>query len=201
MTDTRRIAFVIAQRFRRLSGTSRAALAIGVTFVAYGVVEAVVSGGSGASAALACRSAQLSARLGRFGVAAGSVGGVAVLRNDSSEPCALEGYPGLRMLDRAGRRIPTHVHRGASMTAPAVAVRRVTLAPGGVARFHIGFTDMTGYGFAHCPVSARVAPTPPGAASAIIVPWQLQPYGGSAVHVRCGVINVSAVFAAPPGRP
>jgi hypothetical protein len=183
------------ERFRRLSGPSRAALAIGVAFVLFGVVEGVVSGGRGAKAAATCRSDGLTAKLGRFGVAAGSVNVVAVLRNDSSAVCTLEGYPRLRMLDRRGRGLATHLHRGASVTVPAVAVRRITLAPGAAAGFYIGFADMTGYGVARCPASARVAVTPPGAAGAIVVPWQLQPYGGTAVHVRCGVINVSAVFA------
>jgi hypothetical protein len=72
----------------------------------------------------------------------------------------------------------------------------VTVKPGGEASFDLGYDDATGYENDRCPISARVAITPPNASRPITVPWRMQPYGGGSVtHLRCGQITVSPVFA------
>jgi hypothetical protein len=148
-----------------------------------------VSGSSGASLER-CHRNQLRAHLGQGNGAAGSVRISASFRNTSSSTCSLEGYPGMQMLNKAGKPIPTSVHRGLPGTAP---VRSVTLAPGGVAKFYMGFADATGYGNKKCPTSARVKVTAPNDFSSITVAWHLQPYGGSIPHLHCGLISVSPV--------
>lgn len=72
------------------------------------------------------------------------------LRNRSSAPCTVTGIPGLTLLDRRGRRLPTHplpAHPGA-LTAVLV-----TLAPGKTATATARFSpDVPGPGE---PVSGR----------------------------------------------
>jgi hypothetical protein len=150
-----------------------------------------VSGSSGAGLQR-CHRSQLRAQLGQANGAAGSIRISATFRNTSSSTCSLEGYPGMQMLNKAGKKIPTSVHRGLPGTAP---VRTVSLAPGGAARFYMGFADATGYGNKKCPASARVKVTAPNDFSSITVAWHLQPYGGTIPHLHCGLISVSPVQA------
>jgi hypothetical protein len=142
-----------------------------------------------------CHSAVLGVSLGGAGVAVGHVGEVVSFRNHSAARCTLYGYPGLQMLNAARRKLATEVLRGIAYTVPAVPRRVVTLAPGAEASFDVGYEDATGYGFDHCPTSSSVEITPPGAYDPITVTWRIQPFGGSATHLRCGQITVSAVFA------
>jgi hypothetical protein len=146
------------------------------------------------SAASRCLSAKLHVRL-TVGVAAGSIGDTVTFTNASATTCTLRGYPGVQMLTANGRRLVTHLHRGASVTVPAVPVRTVILASGREASFYLGYADETGYELLKCRTSAGVDITPPNATKPITVPWHLQPYGGTIEHLRCGIITVSPVFA------
>jgi Protein of unknown function (DUF4232) len=151
-----------------------------------------VSGSNGAGLQR-CHRDQLRAQLGQANGAAGSVRISATFTNTSKSTCTLEGYPGMQMLNEAGKQIPTTVHRGLSGTVTQV--RTVSLAPGAAARFYMGFADATGYSGKKCPASARVKVTAPNDFSSITVAWHLQPYGGTIPHLHCGLISVSPVQA------
>lgn len=146
-----------------------------------------------------CLSNNLSVLAGRTGGAMGSVGVVGVVfKNNSEVTCTLMGYPDLQMLDAAGNPVITHVHKGTSVTVQFTPEDLVTLLPGGEAMFDLGYSSATGYGSAYCPTSARVLITPPNTNQPIVVPWKLQPYGGSTIaKLRCGEITVSPVYAPP----
>jgi hypothetical protein len=153
---------------------------------------------AGAATALTvprCLVAQLAVKPGQGGVAAGSVGQTVHFTNVSRHTCLLDGYPGMQMLNGAGKPIATEVHRGASVTVVSRPVRLVTLAPGGEASFDIGYADATGFGNERCPTSARVEVTPPNDYGHLTIAWALQPYGGDIPHLECGLINVSPVYA------
>jgi hypothetical protein len=151
-----------------------------------------VAGSSGAGPQR-CHSNQLRARLGQSSGAAGSLRLSATFTNTSKSSCSLEGYPGMQMLNRAGKPIATSVQRG--LSGVSTRVRIVSLAPGTAARFYMGFADATGYGNRKCPTSARVRVTAPNDFSSLTVDWHLQPYGGTIQHLRCGLISVSPVTA------
>jgi hypothetical protein len=148
-----------------------------------------------AAAGTRCLVAQLAVKPGAGGGAAGSIGQTVHFTNTSDRSCTLSGYPGLQMLNGAGRPIATEVHRGASVTVPSRPVSLVTLAPGGEASFDLGYADATGFGNEQCPTSARVQITPPNDYGHLTISWRLQPYGGDIPHLECGLIDVSPVFA------
>jgi hypothetical protein len=106
---------------------------------------------------------------GKFLVVPGSPGAGNILytvqlRNRSSYTCFVSGIPGLRLLGRTGKALPTHVspaHPGA-MTAVKVALR-----PGGYAAATARFSpDVPGVGEGHpgpCePVAHKLRITPTG---------------------------------------
>ncbi len=134
-------------------------------------------------------------------MAAGSIGVSVYLTNVSGSRCVLLGYPDLQMLTATNRLIPTMTHHGPAMTVPSIKARPVSLAPGGSATFYTGYSDVTGYGANHCPISTRVAITPPRDKTAIVIDWRLSLYGGSVQHVQCGGVNVSPVIAGIHRRP
>jgi hypothetical protein len=142
-----------------------------------------------------CLVSELSVKPGQGGAAAGSIGQVVHFTNVSHVSCTLYGYPGLQMLDAAGKPIATEVHRGSSVTVPSLPVSVVNLLPGKVASFHLGYPDGTGYGNDKCPTSTRVEITPPNDYGHFTIAWALQPFGGEIPHLECGEITVSPVFA------
>ena len=150
-----------------------------------------------------CHSSQLRVEQGRVGAAMGSIGITAAgFRNISKTACTLKGYPTLQMFDANGHRISTHVMHRASASVPFIATKVVMVRPGQAAKFDLGYANQTGYGFAKCPTSARVAVTPPNNLRPISARWHLQPYGGSTIaKLRCGEITVSPVYSAMKTRP
>ena len=171
--------------------------AVAVTGVLlFGAAVATADATSLAAIPSRCHPSQLIVRIGHEGAAAGHIGVEVRFQNVSARACTLYGYPGLQMLDAAGRPLPTEVHRGRAYTVPNVAERLVTLRPRAGAAFDAGWDDATGYGRKQCPTSTRVLITPPDAYQSIKIAWRIQPYGGGSVqHLRCGQITVSPVFA------
>jgi hypothetical protein len=134
------------------------------------VAVAAVAVGTGRSAYptnVACKGKNLT---GKFILVPNSQGAGNVLytlqlRNASGASCFVSGIPGLRLVGKTGKLLPTHVspaHRGA-MTAV-----KVTLRPGGYAAATARFSpDVPGQGEGHpggpCePVAARIRISPPG---------------------------------------
>lgn len=104
-----------------------------------GVVVATILGlaTAPAAAAPAQASACAASRLtGTFTVLPGSAGAGSItyvlrLKNTSSADCFVSGIPGLTLLDRNGKPLPTHV---APAHPGALTAVRVDLAPGGSAK-------------------------------------------------------------------
>ncbi len=163
--------------------------------IALAALAAITPASASASAPHRCYSSQLAVTPGQAQGAAGSVGQTVQLRNLAHVTCTLEGYPGMLLLNGAGHALPTVVHRGASVTVSARAVSLVTLAPGQSAAFDIGYASATGYGNKRCPTSTRVEITPPNDFAPLTINWRLQPFGGTIQQLRCGLINVSPVYA------
>jgi hypothetical protein len=159
-----------------------------------GTLVALVVNANGATLSR-CLNTQLAVKPGQSNGAAGSIGQVVHFTNVSHAACTLEGYPGMQMLDGAGRPLATEVHRGSSVTVQARPVRLVTLLAGGQASFELGYADATGFGDEHCPSSTRIEVTPPDDFRSLTIAWRLQPYGGDIPHLECGEITVSPVFA------
>jgi hypothetical protein len=131
------------------------------------------------------------------GAGLGHVGVLFTLRNVSRTSCRLTGYAGLRLLSRAGRRLPTTVHHATSGTYlfPPVAPRRVALPPGAFAAFEVEYEDNPSgpqasepYAQA-CPAATQVEVTLPGARGYRVVAAAMAPCGGA--------VWISPVF---PGR-
>lgn len=149
-----------------------------------------------------CHTSQLTARLGRGGVAAGHEGQVLTFMNASGAACSLYGYPGMQMVGARGQRLPTHVHRGASYIVPSLPVRRVVLQPGWEASFQAGYEDATGFDGIACPAASAMLITPPNAYRPIRVRWAPQPYGGPHHDMHgCGEMTVSPVYEGPGTPP
>ncbi len=158
--------------------------------------EAAARAAATASSTAACTAGQLVVALGPSDAAMGHIGQVVSFKNISAKTCALEGYPGVKMLDAAGQPIPTEVTDGPSYIVPALPERVVVLTAGSKASFDVGYSDATGYGDAVCPTSVQVAVTPPSVGQPITVSWRIQPYGGSTIaKLQCGQIAVSPVYA------
>ncbi len=194
-----------ARRLRRkrwMIGSTLVALSVAAGFAGFIAASgspsashrAAASGtGSFAGAARSsCRSAQLAARIGRVGAAAGSVGIAVELRNVSPTRCTLDGRPTLRLVNSNGTLMPTS--RGIATTVPRLPTRVVSLPPGGIAYFVIGFADRTGFAYG-CPTSARALLFPPHDQTAIDVPWRLGPFGGINDRRGCGALAISAVIS------
>jgi hypothetical protein len=90
---------------------------------------AIVVGPADGRTPTGCRAAHLDARMSvlRGSGAAGQITYVLALRNRSTSRCTISGLPGLRLLDRRGRALPTHERPASPGAGTAVLV---TLAPG-----------------------------------------------------------------------
>jgi hypothetical protein len=139
-----------------------------------------------------CLSSGLAATPGRFGVATGHVEVTISLKNTSSSTCSLSGNPSAQMLDSSGQPIATEE----TTTEPALTSVIVSLAPGSVASFTLGYPDATGYSGASCPSSAKVLFIYNGEReNTFTLPLHLQPYGGPTVaQLQCGQITVSPII-------
>lgn len=130
-----------------------------------------------------CQSAQLAATVTDLGVAAGNTGIEVVLRNTSTKPCSLEGYPGLQLLDAQGAGLPTTVDHAPDQLFGMVLPHLVGLAPGQAASFDVGYGDNpTGnppppYQQA-CPTATQLSIFPPGDTTALSARTAIAPCEG-----------------------
>jgi uncharacterized protein DUF4232 len=161
--------------------------------LALGAAAVVASGSSQAGVSMdapACAAKNLS---GKFLVVPGSRGAGNVLytvqlRNRSSSTCFVSGIPGLRLVGKSGRLLPTHVSPAHPGALTAV---KVTLRPGGYAAATARFSpDVPGPGENHpgnCePVAYRLRVTPGGGGTVlapISPPTSVCEHGGMTLSV------------------
>jgi hypothetical protein len=120
--------------------------------------------------------------------------------NVGHQTCVIRGFPAVTMLDDSGRAMPTIVHRtGAPGYGP---VQLIALRKGERVWFIVSYADETGYAYDFCPASARLRLTPPGDRHGVVLRGaqaRIAPYGGTARHLRCGIVNVGPVHRYTPG--
>ncbi len=111
-----------------------------------------------------CAPSQL--RLGYVGTngATGHLELTLALRNASSRPCTLRGYPGARLLSRTGAALPLTIRRGGGFFPDSQRrARRVVLKPGGQARFGVSFVTNNEFAGARvCRTAAAAMSSAPG---------------------------------------
>lgn len=80
-----------------------------------------------------------------------------VLENVSSSHCTLEGYPRVKMLDKAGKTIASRIsHRAPTAGKNSKEMTFLTVLPGWQGLFDLSYPNSTDYPAASCPVSDRV---------------------------------------------
>lgn len=144
-----------------------------------------------------CRPGQVRITARGTGAGLGHVGVLFTVHNVSAAHCRLLGYAGLRLLSRAGRRLPTTVYHATSgaYLFPPVAPYRVALRPGGYAALELQYGDNPAGAQASepyakaCPAAGQAEVTLPGDRSFSVVPVAMAPCGGA--------VWVSPLF---PGR-
>lgn len=122
-----------------------------------------------ASAARACRTAELGGRLILGSPGAGQRYATLELFNRSTHACHTYGWVGLLLLDRRGRALATRVVRDPS------AARRVVLAPGAFARAQLHWTAIPGLHDRGGPCLTppqRIEITPPDQRSHLTLRWR-----------------------------
>lgn len=89
------------------------------------------------------------------------------VRNNSQTACLLRGYPGARLLNRAGRPLPLHVARGDGFFPDTESKpRAVALKPGASAHFGISLVTNNEYkGARVCRTAAAAMLSAPGSPS------------------------------------
>jgi hypothetical protein len=122
-------------------------------------------------AAAPCSSSQLTLAYAGIQGATGHLEATFALHNVSGRSCTLHGYPDAELLDAAGHTLPTRVKQGKGFFPDTLlAARQVVLAPGGDARFGLGFADNNEYaGGRPCRPAAWLKSAPPNAAGALRV--------------------------------
>lgn len=117
----------------------------------------------------------------------GAMGSIRVeisMKNIGTSSCSLEGYPGMLLLSGT-TPLHTDVVRGSSVVVPPITVRLVILAPGHVAAYIFGYSDVP-TGNQTCPSSTNLEVTPPNAYNHATIPFQSTACGG--------VLTTSPVF-------
>ena len=93
-----------------------------------------------------------------------------VFRNISSTTCALRGYPGVRLLDSAGRLMPPTPRRGSAFVFTDPGPTTIVLpARDGEASFAIGGEDYDQVHQRECPTAAKIAVYAPDTRNALVV--------------------------------
>ncbi len=139
---------------------------------------------TGSPAVARCTVGHLQVSVSGSNGAAGSIQVEISMRNIGTGTCTLQGYPGMALV-AGGTVIHTNVVRGSSVVVPPIHVQLVTLAPGAVASYVFGYSDVPTNGQS-CPSSDGLEVTPPNAFSHAVVSLQATACGG--------VLTTSPVF-------
>ncbi|WP_377268097.1 DUF4232 domain-containing protein [Peterkaempfera sp. SMS 1(5)a] len=147
---------------RRLAASGAAAL-IGLGGALAGAVPAHAAG----AAVRTCSVADLRLSMGRQDVGAGQLHWPIRFTNRSTRTCALRGYPGVSVLDRAHRQI------GAAATRNTQSYRTVTLRPGRTAVAVVHTTNGP-IGGPCRPTGSSLRVFPPASYRSLLVPAALR---------------------------
>lgn len=149
-----------------MRSTSLAAGAAAVLAVAAaGAAPAVASAPVGRAAGTPmCATSQLTGELGGGDAGAGHIYKYLVLTNHSTTTCHLTGYPGVSLLDSAGKQIGKPADRQASRYAPVV------LKPGASASDTLHTINHMGTCQA---ASAKIRVYPPGNTASLVIPGEI----------------------------
>jgi hypothetical protein len=144
-----------------------------------------------------CTTFQLAMSGFELGAGLGNVAALFRLHNVSADGCVLAGYPGIQMISRTGRELPTTVRNAVTgdYMFPAVRLQRVALGPGESASFELGYGDNPFGGGENLPPDVACPQT---RWVRIFLPGTHQ-FGTAEVAIApCeGVVSVSPLF---PGR-
>jgi hypothetical protein len=144
---------------------------------------------SSTAAGTACAARDLlSSVVGSQG-AAGTFELTFALRNSSTSPCPMDGYPSAQLLDSSGTELPTHVVSGGNLQFTNFAPAALQLAPGATAYFNLAYSDVPSGTETTCPTAAQIEITPPHAVDHDVVAVQI-------MACSAGTLTVSPVFAA-----
>lgn len=114
-----------------------------------------------------CSGSHLAGRVAGSSGAAGTISLAIRLRNVSNRACTMTGYPRLRIVNGT-TRLPTHVtHGGLSFLERPV--KKVRLAPGGVATILVAYEDVPVGNETRCRSGDALLVRPPGSRSAVRV--------------------------------
>jgi hypothetical protein len=155
---------------------------VGPTYLSVEPVQA-----SAITASSICQPAQLKIAQSGSGGAAGTIEFSFSLTNISSLTCTMYGYPGMELLN-AGGPLPTNTVRGGGLSFEEVGPTDVSLSPGQVAYFNLGFSDVPS-GTTGCSMASQVEITPPNDFAYATVP--VSPIDAC----ENGTLHVSPVFA------
>jgi len=155
-----------------------------------GTTSATTPGSTTSTTAATTRSCPAGALAGSVTGSSGAAGTIEEtiqLRNTSSSTCILGGYPGLQLLDAAGAQLATTVVRGGTYPFTDFAPSTVTLSPGSLSYFNLGYSDVPTGNQTVCPEASSMWVTPPNAYDHLTLTTTLAPCDN-------GTVVVSPVF-------
>ncbi|MDE3086534.1 MAG: DUF4232 domain-containing protein [Acidobacteriota bacterium] len=153
-----------------------------------GVASSTSTSAAAGGALAHCQPSDLAGTLLGSQGAAGTIEITIALRNATAAPCALEGYPGMALVDAAGNQLPSRVVPGGSLSFDDFGKAPVTIGPGQSAYFNVGYSDVPAGGESSCPTSASLWVTPPDDVTHLVVPARLTVCDG-------GTLTTSPLFA------
>lgn len=184
------------------TGSSRSSAALASLSALAGCALALwvgLSGGTVARAATslrACSAGELAPVYVDSTAAAGSRDAEYAFKSIGGRRCELTGFPKVQMLAASGAALSTtELHASGAF---GITVGPVILADGSPAYFDIHYAAATGYGNLRCPMSAALSLVAPGDRRGGVVHGvggRIEPFGGTTVHLHCGIVRVSAVTA------
>jgi hypothetical protein len=144
-----------------------------------------------ASALGHCHASDLAGSVTGTRATAGTVEVTVVMRNLTGSSCVLDGFPTAQLLDAGGDELPTDVVRGGSYPFTDFAPAPLTVAPGAVAYFNLGYSQEPTDG-APCETAAALWVTPPDDVEHLSLGQALTVCAG-------GALTLSPLFG--PGAP
>ncbi|MDQ2742093.1 MAG: DUF4232 domain-containing protein [Chloroflexota bacterium] len=142
-----------------------------------------------------CLNIQLNITPGRSNGAAGHIAILYRLHNMRATACTLTGYPGVRLLGRSFRDLPTHLHRGGLVLDGRRTPSTVSVASHGNAWFALEYRDVPAAD-GSCTMATYLMIFPPNDYLPVIA---YAGQGGVSVRACAGELEVSPVTAGNAG--